>query len=163
MKFLLPLLMISATNTAARIIFQDQDHHPNSQDRQIATKNVPVVCPNDADWCDQPAHYPDHNILKAVGKQKKALTVMFNKKQTVDMRKETENGDRNETSAIRLRISKTQFENICDVETEYIMPRAAKNKEGKFMFIVNYPEVADEYIQLVRVAWWPSMPRGRSW
>ena len=33
------------------------------------------------------------------------------------------------------------------------MPRAAKNKNGQFRFIVNHPEGGDEqYIQLVRVA-----------
>jgi len=45
------------------------------------------------------------------------------------------------------------FENICGLTTEYIMPRAAKNKDGQFRFIVNHPEGGDEqYIQLVRVA-----------
>ena len=45
------------------------------------------------------------------------------------------------------------FENICGLTTEYIMPRAAKNKEGQFRFIVNHPEGGGEqYIQLVRVA-----------
>merc|ERR1719458_1640134 len=45
------------------------------------------------------------------------------------------------------------FENICGLTTEYIMPRAAKSKNGQFRFIVNHPEGADEqYIQLVRVA-----------
>jgi len=45
------------------------------------------------------------------------------------------------------------FENICGLTTEYIMPRAAKNKNGQFRFIVNHPEGGDEqYIQLVRVA-----------
>ena len=45
------------------------------------------------------------------------------------------------------------FENICGLTTEYIMPRAAKNKDGQFRFIVNHPEGGGEqYIQLVRVA-----------
>ena len=58
----------------------------------------------------------------------------------------------NNTEEIGLRILDPQFENICHVDTEYIKPRAAKNKDGKFMFIVNHPEGADEYIQLVRIA-----------
>jgi len=46
------------------------------------------------------------------------------------------------------------FENICGLTTEYIMPRAAKNKNGQFRFIVNHPEGGndEQYIQLVRVA-----------
>merc|ERR1712062_363140 len=34
------------------------------------------------------------------------------------------------------------FENICGLTTEYIMPRAAKNKDGQFRFIVNHKLVA---------------------
>merc|ERR1719158_1176700 len=42
-------------------------------------------------------------------------------------------------------------ENICNTQTNYITPRGAKNKEGKFMFIVNHPEGSLNYVQLVRV------------
>ena len=42
-------------------------------------------------------------------------------------------------------------ENICDTNTKYVTPRAAKNKAGQFVFIVNSPEGSEEYIQLVKV------------
>merc|ERR1711872_85411 len=42
-------------------------------------------------------------------------------------------------------------ENICNTKSRYITPRGAKNKEGKFMFIVNHPEGSLDYVQLVRV------------
>ena len=94
--------------------------------------------------CDDPLDYPENTILKAVSKQKKAIKIMFDEeKLPVEEVNETD---------IRLRIFDPQFENICNIETTYIKPRAAKNKEGKFMFIVNHPSGADEYIQLVRVA-----------
>ena len=35
--------------------------------------------------------------------------------------------------------------------TDYIYPKAAKNKAGKFMFIVNRPAGSEEYLQLVKV------------
>merc|ERR1712119_54565 len=38
------------------------------------------------------------------------------------------------------------FENICGLTTEYIMPRAAKNKDGQFRFIVNHPEGGEELV-----------------
>ena len=42
-------------------------------------------------------------------------------------------------------------ENICHTHTKHVTPRAAKNKAGQFVFIVNSPEGSEEYIQLVRV------------
>merc|ERR1719461_1769629 len=48
--------------------------------------------------------------------------------------------------------AEAEFTNICAVRTSYITPRAAKNKEGQFRFIVNSPDGAAEYSQLVRVA-----------
>ena len=44
-----------------------------------------------------------------------------------------------------------EMENICSVRTEYIMPRAAKNKDGEYKYIVNHPSGAEEYVQQVRV------------
>merc|ERR1711892_808923 len=150
MKFLLPVLALIYTHTqAARIIFHepDQEEQPRTQMRKVteAPQNSTIYCPSDTDWCDEPFDYPENTILKAVVKQKKAVKIMFdNEKVPV---KEVNN-----TEEIGLRILDPQFENICHVDTEYIKPRAAKNKEGKFMFIVNHPEGADEYIQLVRIA-----------
>ena len=42
-------------------------------------------------------------------------------------------------------------DNICDTESSYIAPRAANNKAGKFMFIVNHPEGFVNYLQQVKV------------
>ena len=50
-----------------------------------------------------------------------------------------------------LPVRNTEQENICQTATDYIYPKAAMNKEGKFMFIVNRPEGSEEYLQLVKV------------
>merc|ERR1711915_942608 len=47
---------------------------------------------------------------------------------------------------------KQTFKNICGLTTSYIKPRAAKNKDGEYRFIVNHPDGADEYLQVVRVS-----------
>ena len=44
------------------------------------------------------------------------------------------------------------YKNICPINTEYVMPRAAMSKEGKFMFIVNQLIGSEEYFQVVRVS-----------
>eukprot|EP00092_Neocalanus_flemingeri_P045996 GFUD01051625.1.p1 GENE.GFUD01051625.1~~GFUD01051625.1.p1 ORF type:complete len:216 (+),score=62.55 GFUD01051625.1:134-781(+) len=153
MKYLIiTLVVINCSYSAARIIFQEQEQEQEqTQNRKIrkivgAPNNISTYCPDDVDWCNEPLNYPENTILKAVVKQKKSVKIMFNNdKIPVEKANDTIIG-------LRSSILESQFENICDVETEYIMPRAAKNKEGKFMFIVNHPEGADEYIQLVRIA-----------
>ena len=42
-------------------------------------------------------------------------------------------------------------DNVCDTNTEYITPKAARNKAGQFVFIVNSPVGSEEYFQLVKV------------
>lgn len=122
----------------------------------IDIKAVPV-CPEGEFWCDAPLEYPDQAILKAVSQQKKTFKEMF------DTKPEKENFaiPKNETLWTLLETRTNfidydrddeEFTNICDLSTSYIRPRAAKNKEGKFRFIVNHPEGDDEYIQLVRVS-----------
>merc|ERR1711892_519310 len=145
MKILISLLVINCAT--ARIIFQlpeKVEEQPSAEKvREIPPTNS-TFCPDALDWCDEPFDYPENTILKAVAKQKKAIKTMFNNEDIPV--------PDNNSSDIGLRMFEPQFENICDVDTTYIKPRAAKNKEGKFMFIVNHPEGADEYIQLGRVA-----------
>merc|ERR1719431_622560 len=139
--------MLMVSSVAPRIIFQqqpDQGDNLNGIFPRDLLSNQSTYCPDDLDWCDEPYHYPEHDILKAVAKQNKAVKIMFDQDDVPV--------PENKTTEVRLRMFESEFENICDVDTTYIKPRAAKNKEGKFMFIVNHPEGADEYIQLVRVA-----------
>merc|ERR1712165_219261 len=135
--------MLMVSSVAPRIIFQqqpDQGDNLNGIFPRDLLSNQSTYCPDDLDWCDEPYHYPEHDILKVVTKQKKAVKIMFDKDDVPS--------PENKTNEIGLRMFESEFENICDVDTTYIKPRAAKNKEGKFMFIVNHPEGADEYIQL---------------
>eukprot|EP00091_Calanus_sinicus_P006572 TRINITY_DN17279_c0_g1_i2.p1 TRINITY_DN17279_c0_g1~~TRINITY_DN17279_c0_g1_i2.p1 ORF type:complete len:144 (-),score=41.50 TRINITY_DN17279_c0_g1_i2:10-441(-) len=140
MKYLIKLLVIHyGYHRAGRIVFHQlkdvEEQQSNPKVPEIPS-NTSTFCPEGLDWCDDPLQYPENTILKAVSKQKKAIRIMFDEEKLPEE-------EVNEID-IRLRIFDPQFENICDVETTYIKPRAAKNKEGKFMFIVNHPEGADE-------------------
>merc|ERR1712173_144599 len=146
MNIMMMMVLLMVSSAAPRIIFQqqpDQENNLNSIFPRGLPSNQSTFCPDDLDWCDEPYHYPEHDILKAVAKQNKAVKIMFDRDDAPV--------PENKTTEISLRMFESEFENICDVDTTYIKPRAAKNKEGKFMFIVNHPEGADEYIQLVRV------------
>merc|ERR1719219_2513522 len=98
MKLLTTLLVISIA--AGRIIFQYEEQHVEKQKGVKGIKrpsNHSTYCPEGGDWCDKPYDYPEHTILKAVAKQKKAVKIMF----------ENENipaKDINKTSEIGLRM-----------------------------------------------------------
>ena len=113
------------------------------------------LCGAGEGWCAAPRHYPDTAILAAVTRQKQTFGQMFDSpNNTAAARTEAA---ANATIGTRsgnfeMLAAEAEFTNICAVRTSYITPRAAKNKEGQFRFIVNSPDGAAEYSQLVRVA-----------
>merc|ERR1712183_190173 len=120
------------------------------------TEVVTSLCPGPEDWCDSPPDYPDQAILKAALRQNNTLGSLFDSKLLVE---EKEVPTETTENSVQSRKGFPEFEefveddmiNICSVKTEYIMPRAAKNKEGEYKFIVNHPEGGEEYVQQVRV------------
>ena len=113
------------------------------------------LCGAGEGWCAAPRHYPDTAILAAVTRQKQTFGQMFDSpNNTAAARTEaaanTTIGTR--SGNFEMLEAEAEFTNICAVRTSYITPRAAKNKEGQFRFIVNSPDGAAEYSQLVRVA-----------
>ena len=86
-------------------------------------------------WCENIPDYPDKNITYIIRGQRKSLIDNFF------------------DNLVTLQYVHTEdySENICDTRTRHIKPRRMRNKNGRFMFIVNEPEGSHEYIQLVRV------------
>jgi len=120
-------------------------------------KDVKASCPDDAIWCDAPEEYPEEQIMKAVIKQKQTFKDIFDTKDKSQDFISISQPSTNITESsigIATRISPLddQFKNICGLTTSYIKPRAAKNKDGEYRFIVNHPDGADEYLQVVRVS-----------
>ena len=147
---------------------EEESQSASSTEENPATTKTPetemiAMCPDDTSWCDSPSNYPDIEILKAVNKQKNTFQDIFNDKYAVTSKSRTTPSS-NYTSLIETRISAFEdddeyvqedeeaYQNICNMKTSYIKPRAAKNKEGNYRFIVNNPDGAKEYVQLVRVA-----------
>jgi len=120
-------------------------------------KDVKASCPDDAIWCDAPEEYPEEQIMKAVIKQKQTFKDIFDTKDKSQDFISISQPSTNITESsigIATRISPLDdhFKNICGLTTSYIKPRAAKNKDGEYRFIVNHPDGADEYLQVVRVS-----------
>jgi len=120
-------------------------------------KDVKASCPDDAIWCDAPQEYPEEQIMKAVIKQKQTFKDIFDTKDKsqdfISISQPSTNRNESFTGlASRISPLDDQFKNICGLTTSYIKPRAAKNKDGEYRFIVNHPDGADEYLQVVRVS-----------
>jgi len=161
---------VTFTQNQTPTVEQESENAPTTEENPSTAKSSEkentAMCPDDAIWCDSPDNYPDIEILKAVNKQKKTFQDIFDDKSAVTLNSRTTPSS-NYTSLIETRISGFEdgeddgdyygegdeevYENICDMKTSYIKPRAAKNKEGNYRFIVNNPDGAEEYVQLVRV------------
>merc|ERR1712066_1085228 len=120
---------------------------PSSTTTEQMPLNSSMICPENEDWCDSPADYPEDTILKAALSQENTIRSLFDS-QDIQSRLgiQTRNGLQEFDKFVA-----DDMENICSVRTEYIMPRAAKNKDGEYKYIVNHPSGAEEYVQQVRV------------
>merc|ERR1712154_431537 len=128
----------------------DQIFFGPSDENSIASESPDISpppsspCPEGLDWCDEPQHYPGQKIVSVAAKQEDYMKILFPVKDIFSR------GDFVEVNNIT-DVETDSYENVCGMQADYIMSRAAKNKDGQFRFIVNSPEGADEYIQLVKV------------
>merc|ERR1711973_529577 len=79
--------------------------------------NSSMICPENEDWCDSPADYPEDTILKAALSQENTIRSLFDSQSRPGI--QTRNGLQEFDKFVA-----DDMENICSVRTEYIMPRA---------------------------------------
>ena len=89
-------------------------------------------------WCN-PINYPDYKVTEILSKNG-SINQFLDKNKPL-----------NDFIGSDLRHIDTSFENVCDEKTEYIYPKAAKNENGEFMFIVNNSNGSFKHRQLVMV------------
>ena len=89
-------------------------------------------------WCD-PTNYPAYKV-----------TEMLSKNESINQFLEKDKPLSYLIDLHYLPIDRS-FENVCDEKTEYIYPKAAKNDNGEFLFIVNNPDGSFKHRQMVRV------------
>ena len=133
------LLTILETLVVSRIIFLEEY---KNQLQKIPEK---ISCPNQQEWCENPVEYPEFIIRKVMTRQNEALKTLFEQDKIIEQNMNKTHDD------LTIRMFETEFENVCHSETNYIRPKAARNKAGEFRFIVNQDEGNEEnYIQLVK-------------
>merc|ERR1711915_467620 len=77
------------------------------------------LCKDEGQWCN-PTNYPETKVERILSNNSKIVNFL----------------DKDNDIFIELRSFDPYFENVCTERTEYIYPRAAKNKEENWMFIV---------------------------
>merc|ERR1712154_223001 len=142
-KYLLLVLAaaIAPATPDARIVFQQQTkiflpkndlQTTTTTTTTTRTELVPFnssrLCPENEDWCDSPADYPEDTILAAALSQDNTIRSLFDSQAVQPRKALTEFGQ----------FVADDMENICSVRTDYILPRAAKNKDGEYKYIVNH-------------------------
>jgi hypothetical protein len=153
--------IITSTFTSTTISPTTTTMEAEEEEEVTSSSSLPL-CGGWEDWCSSPPDYPDLAILAAALRQNNTLGSLWDTKLLVGQKEEKEEKEvPTESPAISNSVQPRiqEFEefvddsmiNICSVKTEYIMPRAAKNKDGEYKFIVNQPEGGEEYVQQVRV------------
>ena len=100
------------------------------------------MCLNNTEWCEEPMYYP-HRAIRAALLNNNSPWMNAMVTNGLELRNVFDNEEEYEEDST--------FENICGSSSVYTRPRAAMNKEGKERFIVNQPDGAEEYVQLVKV------------
>ena len=153
-----------SSGPAERIVFKNNEPTRDyirfvggvGKTKEILTDTLDVSktarCPNGTAWCLEPTFYPRAAILRAVAKTSSVKILFPESRTTVQSFKVDPLFEDESVLGLRTVFSEIEgsgmedvevedeFENICGVQTEYIMLRAAKNNEGQFRFIVNHPE-----------------------
>merc|ERR1719495_1306837 len=119
------------TNTDRSNIIDEQNEEITSTDRSNIMNTTDMSREDTNNDCEL-GTYPDRVITDLI-KNNNTVAKWFNIKD------------------IRTEHTEEIVDNICDTNTRYFPLRAAKNKAGRFLFIVNSPEGSEEYIQLVKV------------
>ena len=128
-------------------LIRENKMFPNMQAKLNLT---PECAENSTLWCN-PYNYPELQINQLLQENKIIKQLLDkDKDQVVQVQRPS-------AAAVD-----DGFENICDEDTEYIHPQAAKNRDGEFQFIVNNPRFYPEYRQLVKVTTctWPEQECG---
>ena len=92
------------------------------------------LCKDEGQWCN-PTNYPETKVERILSNNKKIVNFL----------------DKDNDVFVELRSFDPYYENVCNERTEYIYPRAAKNKEENWMFIVNSPQNDTRYRQMVKI------------
>ena len=107
----------------------------SSQRRTDEILPRPVRVPDCGLWCG-PSKYPDEQVIQILSRNE-SINQFLDQDQSVFLNKKS--------------FTISNYENICEEQIGYIYPKAAKNRKGEFMFIVNNPGGSSKHRQKVTV------------
>ncbi|KAG5891601.1 hypothetical protein JTB14_032544 [Gonioctena quinquepunctata] len=120
------------------------------------TNNFPQYQPQDDYYAavDHPQYspYSNHIWKRKIQNNYQRLkrSLRYNRYQQIIKRRIENGGFSNSTSHRSKRQSPSSGEALCRTRSRFVMPRAAVNNKGNWIYIVNMPEVNEKYSQLVR-------------
>ena len=136
---MLLLLVLSEKTLGDKIVFPEN----KSADLVVARFGMTPSCDRtENSWCE-PGNYPHETMTHYIKKN-----TSFN--QILDQ--DSDYDDNDSPNSFVIEVDVFSYEHICPMTIDYIYPKAAMNKAGKFMFIVNRPAGSEEYFQLVKVS-----------
>ena len=109
-----------------------------------------AACRDNAPFCSDPDHYPESEIKSALKRQHKTMAGILKPVKSA----------RSSVAPVQLQgrqgLVEREWHNLCDTNTTFIFPRAARNMEGEHRFLVNIDTALSEddlseYQQMVRV------------
>ena len=102
----------------------------------------PSCSEEETTWCN-PMNYPDDRIINLINKSDNSIVNLLDTDDEIDS---FSGGGRPKVQALNV------TENVCKVTTDLIYPKAARDKNGNFKFIVNRPEGSTKFVQVVQVS-----------
>ena len=94
---------------------------------------ISQLCPENSTLCADPPGYPTETVEQ--------IQTRLRRKRSV----------RNISEDDRVATEDTEDVKLCQTHTYRVQPRAAKNMDGKFVFVVNGREEVGDFVQLVEV------------
>jgi hypothetical protein len=135
--------------------FEIRNFNDNTDDDDIVepVAAVEATCHNNTDYCLDPPLYPGRNIHDAVEKSGNIIKSMFFHHKPILLRSSFDifNATYDDYDYNSIEEDDETYNNVCEMETDFIRPRVAKNIDGEFKFIVNLPMDDDKFVQIVRV------------
>ena len=115
-----------------------------------SVESYTAACRDNAPFCSDPDYYPESEIKSALKRQHKTMAGILKPVKSA----------RSSVAPVQLQgrqgLVEREWHNLCDTNTTFIFPRAARNMEGEHRFLVNIDTALSEddlseYQQMVRV------------
>eukprot|EP00092_Neocalanus_flemingeri_P071508 GFUD01087915.1.p1 GENE.GFUD01087915.1~~GFUD01087915.1.p1 ORF type:complete len:204 (-),score=37.86 GFUD01087915.1:1116-1727(-) len=140
MKVLAVVLILTVQKSHSQSNYPKLERQTQAQAgvKVVEAETIPDCTDSSQQWCN-PTNYPDAKVTEILARNQ-SINQFLDKNSFI-----------RGISITLFDDEYSSYENVCDEKTEYIYPKAAENKAGHFMFIVNNPGGSVKHRQLVKV------------